>query len=121
VPEARVGEKPGAALGVVDDRDFEEPLSGDLAAEQLPGEEGQVGDVIDDGLGDAPAGVADDDGVAELEPEDDRGVDPVVEAGDDDQLRGGRAQRPGGVGSGELLVAPRAGGSSLSWPGPSHS
>src|SRR5215469_3053195 len=67
VPEAGVGEEAGSALGVVDDRDLEEPLSGDYAAEQLPGEEGQVGDVIDDGLGDAPARVADDDGVAELE------------------------------------------------------
>ncbi len=37
-----------------------------MAAEELPGEEGQVGDVLDDGLGDAPARVADDDGVAEL-------------------------------------------------------
>jgi hypothetical protein len=35
----------------------------------------------------------------------DRRVDPVVEAGDDDHLRRGRAERPRGVGSGELLVA----------------
>src|SRR6516165_4766723 len=103
VPEAGVGEKASSALGVVDDRDFEEPLSGDYAAEQLPGEEGQVGDVVDDGLGDAPAGVADDDGVAELEPEDDRRVDPVVEAGDDHDLHP-RAERPGAVYSGELPV-----------------
>ena len=62
VPEVGVGEKAGSALGVVDNRDLEEPLSGDYAAEQLPGEEGQVGDVIDDGLGDAPTRVTDDDG-----------------------------------------------------------
>ena len=105
MPEARVGEKAGSALGVVDDRDFEEPLSGDLAAEQLPSQEGQVGDVIDDGLGDPPTRVADDDGVAEREPEDDRGVDPVVEAGDDDRLRGRRAEGRRSVGAGELVVA----------------
>ena len=57
VAEAGLGEKAGSALGVVDDCDFEEPVSGDLAADELPGEKGQVGDVIDDGLGDAPARV----------------------------------------------------------------
>ena len=58
VPEAGVGELAGAALGVVDDRDFEQPVVRVLAAEQLPGEEGEVGEVVDDGLGDAPAGVS---------------------------------------------------------------
>src|SRR6266487_3910713 len=51
-----------------------------------------------------------DDIVAELETEDDRGVDPVVEAGDNEHLRGGRAERRGGVGAGELLVALEQGG-----------
>ena len=54
LPEGGIGQKSGAALGVLDDRDFEEPVSLDLAAEQLLGEEGEVGDVVDDGLGDAP-------------------------------------------------------------------
>jgi hypothetical protein len=76
-----------------------------LAAGQLPGEEGEEGDVVDDGLGDPAAGVADDGRVAEPEPEGNRRVDPVVEAGDDDHLRGGRAERGGGVGGSELLVA----------------
>ena len=56
MPEAGVGEKAGPALRVVDDRDFEEPASRDLLAEQLLGEQGEIGDVVDDGLGDAPAG-----------------------------------------------------------------
>jgi hypothetical protein len=37
-------------LGVVDDRDFEQRLRRILAAEQLLGEKGEVGDVVDDGL-----------------------------------------------------------------------
>ena len=53
MPEAGVGEKAGPALRVVDDRDLEEPVGRDLPAEQLLGEEGEVGDVVDDGLGDA--------------------------------------------------------------------
>jgi hypothetical protein len=105
LPEAGIGEEAGSALGVVDHRDFKEPLGLDHVAEQLPGEVGEVGDVADDGLGDAPARVADDDRFAEAEPEGDREVNPVVEAGDDDQLGCGRAERPGGVGSGELLGA----------------
>jgi hypothetical protein len=68
MPEAGVGEQAGAALGVVDDRDLEQPVVRVLAAEQLPGEEGEVGEVVDDGLGDAPAGVADDERLAEPEP-----------------------------------------------------
>ena len=44
------GEKAGPALRVVHDRDFEEPVSRDLPAEQLLGEEGQ-----DLGLGHALA------------------------------------------------------------------
>ena len=99
------GEKAGCALRVVDDRDFEERVCRVLAAEQLLGEEGDEGDVVDDGLGDSSPSVADDGSLAELEPEDDRGVDPVVEAGDDEQLRGGYAERRRGVGTGELLVA----------------
>src|SRR5262249_33513311 len=87
-----------------------EPVVRVLAAEKLLGEVGEVGDVADDGLGDAPADVADDGSVAELEPEGDRGVDPVVEAGDDDHLRGRLGERPGGVVGGEVLVALEQGG-----------
>ena len=75
MPEAWVGEKAGPALGVVDDRDLEEPVGRDLPGEQLLGEEGDVGDVLDDRRGDASSRVADDGSVAEPEPEDDRGVD----------------------------------------------
>src|SRR5499425_2970841 len=110
VPEGGVGEEPGAALGVVDDSDFEERGRRALAGEHLFGEEGEVGDVVDDGLGDASPGVAGDGCVAELEAEDDRGVDPVVEAGDDDHLGGGRAKGDRGVGAGELLVTLEQGG-----------
>jgi len=51
-----------------------------------------------------------DGSVSELESEDDGGVDPVVEAGNDDHLRRGQAQRHRGVGAGELLVAAEQGG-----------
>src|SRR5271166_2112272 len=91
-PEAGIGEEARSALRVVDDRDFEKRVQGALAAEQLPGEEAEVGDVVDDGLGDASSGVADDGSVPQLESEDDRGVDPVVEAGDDEHLLGGYAE-----------------------------
>jgi len=103
-PEAGVGQETGPALRVVHDRDLEEPVGRHLVAEQLPGEEREVGDVLDDGRGDTAARVADDGGFAELDPEDDRGVDPVVETGDDDHLRGGQAERRGGEGAGELLI-----------------
>src|SRR5579864_5991540 len=56
------------------------------------------------------AGVADNGRVAEPEPEDDRRVDPMVEAGDDEHLRNGQAERSGGVGSGGPLVAFEQGG-----------
>ena len=78
MPEAGVGEEAGSALGVVDHRDFEECGRGAFFAEQQLGEKGQVGDVVDDGLVGAASNVADNGHVAELEPEDDRGVDPVV-------------------------------------------
>jgi hypothetical protein len=104
-PEAGVGQEAGPALRVMHDRDLEEPVGRHLVAEQLPGEEREVGDVLDDGWGDTAARVADDGGFAELEPEDDRGVDAVVEAGDDDHLRGGRAERHGSVVASEPLVA----------------
>ena len=68
---------------------------GALAADQLPGEEGEEGDVVDDGLGDASACVADDGGVAEAQPEDDRRVDAVVEAGDDEHPAAGRPSAAG--------------------------
>ena len=73
IREAGGGEKAGCALRVVDDRDFEERVCRVLAAEQLLGEEGDEGDVVDDGLGDSSPSVADDGSLAELEPEDDRG------------------------------------------------
>ncbi len=76
MPVAGVGEKAGSALRVVDDRDFEEPVVRDLAG-QLLGEVGEVGDVVDDSLGDASPRVADDGSLPELEAEDDRGVDPA--------------------------------------------
>jgi hypothetical protein len=60
VSEVGVGEEAGSASGVVDDRDLEQRVSRALVAEKLLGEVGEVGDVVDDGLGDAPAGVADD-------------------------------------------------------------
>jgi len=47
LPEGGVGEKAGSALGVVDDRDFEERVGPALAGEKLLAEEGDVGDVID--------------------------------------------------------------------------
>src|SRR5262249_47684555 len=100
-----VGQEAGGALGVLDDGDLKAAGGEGLPTEQLPGEVGEVGDVLDDGLGDPAAGVADDDGVAELEPEDDPRVGPVVQAAEDEQLRGGRAERRGGVAGGELLVA----------------
>ena len=71
----------GSALGVVDNRDFEECGRGAFFAEQQLGEKGQVGDVVDDGLGGAastlrmPARPA-----AELEPEAARAY-PVVREG----------------------------------------
>ena len=45
-PVAGVGEKPGCARRVVDDRDFEERVSRALAAEQLLGEEGDLVDAV---------------------------------------------------------------------------
>src|SRR5262245_29788239 len=89
----------------MDDRDLEERVCRALTAEQLLSEEGEEGEVIDDGLGDSSPGVADDRSVSELESEDDGRVDPVVEAGDDEHLRRGQAERHGGVGTGELLIA----------------
>jgi len=92
-PEIGVGEKTGSALRVVDDRDLEERVCRALTAEQLLSKEGEEGDVVDDGLGDASPGVADDRSVSELESEDDSRVDPVVEAGDDEHLRRGQTER----------------------------
>jgi len=99
---------------VVDDRDFEQPVRRDLGAEQLLSEEGEVGNVIDDGLGDASSRVADDGSFGEFEAENDRGIDPVIEAGDDEHLGGGRTERNGGVVTGERLVTLQQGGSSWS-------
>ena len=103
-PEAGIGEEAGPALRMVNDRDFDALIAVHRPAGQPPAEEGEVGDLLDDGLGDASPRVAQDGGVAEPEPEGDRGVDPVVEAGDDDHLRGGQAERRGSVGAGELLI-----------------
>jgi len=105
LPEARVGQEAGAALRVVNDRHFEQPVAVDLPGEHLLGQEGQVRDVLDDGLGDAAARVTDHRRVAELQAEHDRRVDPVVQAGDDQHLRGGRGEFDGRVVAGELLVA----------------
>src|SRR5207237_5787159 len=116
-PKGGVDEKAGPALRVVDHRDFEERVSRALVAEELLGEEGEEGDVVDDGLGDSSAGVADDRSLSELEPEDDRGVDSVVEAGDDEDLCSGWSECHGGVRAGELLVALEQGGH----PGPGGS
>ena len=44
MPEAGVGEEAGSALRVMDDRDFEEPVSRALAAEQLSNRPGGVRD-----------------------------------------------------------------------------
>jgi hypothetical protein len=92
-PEVGIGEKTGSALRVVDDGDLEERVCRALTAEQLLGKEGEEGDVVDDGLGDASPGVADDRSVPELKSEDDGRVDPVVEAGDDEHLRRGQTER----------------------------
>src|SRR5262249_21620497 len=62
-------------------------------------------DVVDDGLGDSSAEVADDRGVAELQAEEVRGIDSVVEAGEDEHLCGWRAERHGGECTGEALGA----------------
>ena len=52
-PLAGIGEKAGSALGVMDDRDFEERVGPALTVKESVGEKGEVGDVVDDGLGDA--------------------------------------------------------------------
>jgi len=103
-PEARVGEKACPALRVVNDRDFHAPVAGRLPARHPAAEVGEVGDVFDDGLGDASPSVAQNGGVAELESQGDRGVDPVVETGDHNHLRSGHAQWHRSVGVGEFLV-----------------
>ena len=79
VPEGGVGEEARPALRVMDHRDFEARVRRALVAEQLLSQEAEEGEVVDDGLGDASPGVTDDGSVSELESEDDRGVDPVVE------------------------------------------
>ena len=56
------------------------------------------------GWGNASPRIAQDGGVAKPQPEGDRRIDPVVEAGDDDHLRSGQAEWDGSKGSGELLV-----------------
>ena len=100
---------------MVNDRDLEQRVRRALQAEQLLREEGEVGDVVDDSLGDASSRVADDGRVSELQPEDDGRVNPVVEAGDDEHLCRRQAERHRGVGAGELLVEIEPEGSSWSW------
>src|SRR5215472_10607775 len=51
-----------------------------------------------------PPPVAPGGGGAGPGPRGERGVDPVVQAGDEDHLRGGQAERHGGEGAGELLI-----------------
>ena len=77
MPEAGIGEKAGSALRVVNDRDFEKWMVRIPGAGQLLGEEGEVGKVVDNGLGDSSPRVPDDWSLAELESEDNRGVDSV--------------------------------------------
>jgi inner membrane transporter RhtA len=79
VAQLRVGEEPGSAVGVVDDGKLEPVGVGRLDLVQVA----DPGDVLDDGRGDAPADIAPDDGVSELEPEDAGRVNPGVNAGDD--------------------------------------
>jgi len=82
VPELRVGEEAGPAVGVVDDRKLEPVGVGRLDLVQVA----DPGDVLDHGRGDAPADTAPDDGVAELEPEDAGRVNPGIDAGNDVDL-----------------------------------
>jgi inner membrane transporter RhtA len=78
VPQLRVGQEPGPAVGVVNDGKLEPVGVGRLDLVQVA----DPGDVLDHGRGDAPADVAPDDRVAELEPEDAGRVNPRVDAGD---------------------------------------
>jgi len=100
--ELRVEEEARPALAVVDDRDLEEPVG---RAEELFGQEREIGDVADYARGDPPARVADDRRVAQVQAEDVRRVDAVVESGHDDQSGGGCAERHRRVRMGEPLVA----------------
>src|SRR5205823_380679 len=84
--EVVVGECGGSALGVVDHRDLEQgPVGQDVL-----GELAYEGDVVDRLWGDPSADVADDDGVAEAEPEKVRGVDTRIEARDHEQAQVGK-------------------------------
>jgi len=86
-----VGEQGGAAVGVVDGRDLEVRAFRGLGVDQVAG----VGDVADDGRGDPAADVALDEGLAELDAEDLRRVDPAVDAGDDVQVQVRDEREPG--------------------------
>src|ERR671931_810850 len=103
VAKVVVGECGRSALGVVDDGDLEEwAVRYDVRGE-LSGE----GDVVDYFRGDAPADVADDDRVAEVEAEDVGGVDAGVEAGEHEHAQGGEdggALVAAGGGEGAIAV-----------------
>ena len=86
-----VGEQGRAAVGVVDDRDLEVRAFRRLAVDQVT----SVGDVADHGRSDAAADVALHEGLAELDPEDLRRVDPAVDAGDDVQVQVRDEREPG--------------------------
>src|ERR1700689_5901726 len=77
VAQLRVGEEPGPAVGVVNDRELEPVGVGRLDLVQVA----DPGDVLDHGRGDASPDIAPDDGVAKFKPEDGGRVHPRVEAG----------------------------------------
>lgn len=105
--ELVVGESAGPALGVVDHGDLEQWAVGKGALGDL----GDEGDVVGDLRRDPAADVADDDRVAEPEAEDVHGVDPRVEAGDDEEAQVGEddgalvtASRGEGTVTGQCLL-----------------
>jgi hypothetical protein len=106
VAEVVVGEGAGSALGVVDDSDLEQRSFRHDVLGELPDE----GDVLDHLRRDAPAAVADDHRVAEVEAEHVGRVDPRVEASNHEQAQGGE---DGGAlvaaGAGEGVVAGECG------------
>jgi hypothetical protein len=89
----------------VNDRDLEPRALGGLGLDQVGG----VGDVLDHGRGHPAADVALHEGIADLDPEDLRRVDPAVDADDDVEAlprqKRERGHVPPGVGAGERAVA----------------
>jgi hypothetical protein len=101
VAQVVVGEQGRPAVGVVDDRDFEVRAFGGLGVDQVT----DVGDIGDDGRGDAAANVALDDGLTEFDAEDLGRVDAGVDAGDDVQIQVRDERQPG-----HALAGARIGG-----------